>query len=572
MPSDQPPLRPPRPTKRAFGRIGWNASSIRSDTPVDRESTQDTPIELVGAKTHPEEERVTPVAPMPAYRAGELLAGKYRLVRPLGHSGMSSVWAAENLTLGGNCALKLIHDGGDPHAGARMLREVQAAARVEHPAIIRMLDFGVTDRGDPFLVMDLLSGISVRDRLTRHGPFSPIDAVRLLLPIADALAVAHAHGVVHRDVKPDNIICVPTGAARYQPKLIDFGFARQVGEPLITERRMVLGSPEYLSPEQAQGLLDVDDKTDIWSFSITLYEMVTGTTPFFSDGAPALVLHAIVERPPPALAEFGIQDAELWSIISRGLEKSPGDRWKDMRAFGMALANWLLRQGIEDDIGLRPLRESWLREDASLPPVAMDAMDAKGAENAKLAALAEDYDVPKKSLFRTTLGVAAALLTVALLGAAGFYTRSSAPRPATAGTAAGMAPGPPPPLQLSAAPQSPTGVFLTPVPPAVVPPPSVSTTSVADPKPDEKKPMALVPGAARAKARELTAPSSQRAHQATLERNVAAGRPLPDVKPPPDFGGSPPVSPNAEDGPNGKAPVDTESVQKTDNPYIDDGE
>jgi serine/threonine protein kinase len=564
MPPHQPPLRSPRPTKRAFGHIEWNASSVRSDTLAARESTPDTPIELVGAKAHQEVDRVTPVAPMPAYRAGELLAGKYRLVQPLGH-GMSSVWVAENLLLGGNCALKLIHDGGDPHAGARMLREVQAAARVEHPAIIRMLDFGVTDRGDPFLVMDLLSGVSVRDRLKRQGPLSPVDAVRLLLPIADGLVVAHAHGIVHGDIKPDNIICVPVGAARFQPKLIDFGIARQVGERPITENGMVLGSPEYLSPEQAQGLPDVDEKTDIWSFSITLYEMATGTTPFFSDGVPALVLDAILERPPPAIAEFGIQDAELWSIISRGLQKSPGSRWSDMRAFGMALAKWLLRQGIEDDIGLRPLRESWLREDGSLPPV---AMDAQRAEDAKVAALAEEYDVPKKSFFRTALGVAAALLTVALLCVAGFSTRSAL-RPA-----AGRAPGPPPMLQPAAAPQPPMGAFVTPVRPAVVLPPSASTTPVATPKPSDQKLAALAPGATRApKARERLVPPAQGARPATpLEPRVTEETTLPEVKLPPDFGGSPPVSPNAGGAPNGKASIDTETVTKMDNPYVDDGQ
>jgi transcription initiation factor TFIIIB Brf1 subunit/transcription initiation factor TFIIB len=553
MPRSQPPFFPPR--KRARAHVEWHDSGIVCDPPKALDSDPGVPFELIARKDEPDVEAAAPLGSVEGYQVGDVLAGKYKLLRILGEGGMSAVWAVQNLVLDAQFALKLIkNDGGDPHAAERMLREARSAARIEHPAIIRMLDFGVTDRGDPFLVMELLSGVSLRERLLKDGALTPVEAVRLLLPIADALSVAHSHGVVHRDLKPDNIVCVPAGIG-CQPKIIDFGIAKRLDQESsrITQTGTVLGSPEYMSPEQARGLPDVDHKTDIWSFSVALYEMVTGTTPFFRAGALASVLHAIIEEPVTPIAEFGIDDPELWSIISRGLQKFPAGRWEDMRSLGEALARWLLRQGVEEDVCMQSVRMVWLGASTSLPPLAIDA--SGDAESARLAALAEDYDVPKKGALKTALAIAAATLTVALIGLAAFYTRGAA-RPL-----APVAASRPPPASMEA----PKSALIAPAPPAILPAPSAAVPNADEPKPAEEKPAAR---AARAtptpKARERFVESRPRRSEPNITASGTTDTTvLPEVKAPPEFEAKASDNPYAGDEkPSGKA---------SDNPYVSDG-
>jgi serine/threonine-protein kinase len=479
---------------------------------------------------------------------------------------MAAVWVVQNLVLDAQFALKLIrNDGRDPHSTERVLKEARSAARIEHPAIIRMLDFGVTDRGDPFLVMELLSGVSVRERLRNAGPFTPIEAVQLLLPIADGLSVAHAHGIVHRDLKPDNIVCVTEGVGRCQPKIIDFGIAKQLDQEStsLTLAGTVLGSPEYMSPEQARGLPDVNHQADIWAFSVVLYEMVTGTTPFFR-GSIAGVLRAIVEEPARPIADFGIDDPELWSIILRGLQKFPAARWDDMRSLGTALAEWLLRRGVEEDACAQSVRMVWLRGSSSAPPVAIDAR--AHAERARLAALSEDYEVPKKGIFKTTLGIASAIFTVALIGAAGFVAvRVSAfAAPVTAGQQ------PPPSLEppsLEGTPSlEPTRRALDiPLPAAIVPAPSADALEGAAPPTAavEKPVVHATRGTPKARRRTPFVPysASQPEPAQRSGASTAGMTALPEVKPPPEFGEKTSDNPYVD---NGKA-----GGTASDNPYVD---
>jgi serine/threonine protein kinase len=202
-------------------------------------------------------------APEPApYLAGEVIGDRYRLVRQLGQGGMGVVWVAHSLVLGVDVALKLIHaKSAEPGVSTRMAREAHAAARLGHPALVRVFDFGWTSRGDPFLVMELVQGETLSAILDREERLPAIRAVQLLLPIADGLRLAHDKSIVHRDIKPDNIFLASDALGRAQPKLLDFGIAK-VGaaahDGKLTGVGVVLGSPEYMSPEQAQGVEDID--------------------------------------------------------------------------------------------------------------------------------------------------------------------------------------------------------------------------------------------------------------------------------------------------------------------------
>src|SRR6188768_1950135 len=224
----------------------------------------------------PERTRAEEGAPATArqagrWRPGAILAGKYRLEMLLGEGGMACVWSAYHLELELPVALKLLRAGPKNEKIAKRLRlEARAAARLAHPSIVRVFDVAVTDDGDPFIVMELLSGESLAQLLARER-LSSTRVVQLLLPIAEALAIAHANHVVHRDLKPGNIFLSNEGA-ELQPKLLDFGIAKLEYTSLVklTDKGTVLGSPHYMSPEQVRGE-EVDYRSDIWSFCVVLY-------------------------------------------------------------------------------------------------------------------------------------------------------------------------------------------------------------------------------------------------------------------------------------------------------------
>jgi eukaryotic-like serine/threonine-protein kinase len=281
-----------------------------------------------------------------AYQSGSLVTNKYRLDRPLGVGGQAAVWKARNLALDVPVALKLLHSGAadDPQA-TRLLREARAVAQLDHPAVVRVFDLVKTPRGDWFIVMELLEGSSLADELLSRRRLPARDAVRLLLPIVDALAAAHALGIVHRDVKPDNIFLTRPGAdGSTEPKLLDFGVAKwrlaQEGD-WKTAAGTVLGTPAYLSPEQAECRPDVDHRSDIWSLCATLYECVTGTLPFGGETDDALFAE-IARSEPQSILDHTAGDAALWAILRRGLAKAPADRWPSMELLAEALNDWLL--------------------------------------------------------------------------------------------------------------------------------------------------------------------------------------------------------------------------------------
>ncbi|HYO95947.1 MAG TPA: serine/threonine-protein kinase [Polyangiaceae bacterium] len=319
-----------------------------------------------------EKGRMAPLPEASPYLAGEVVADRYRLVRELGRGGMGVVWVAHSLVLGVDVALKLIRaSAAAPGVASRMAREAHAAARLGHPALVRVFDFGWTNRSDPFLVMELVQGETLSVLLGREVRVPAIRAVQMLLPIADGLRLAHERSIVHRDIKPDNIFMASDALGRQQPKLLDFGIAKvdHAVDGKITQFGAVLGSPEYMSPEQALGLDDIDQRTDVWSFCIVLYELITGSIPFSRPNYNAL-MHAIINEAPIPSHDCGAGDAALWLVIERGLAKEREQRWANMTELGEALALWLYEHGIKEDLSGNSIRAVWL--DAALSGVRMD--------------------------------------------------------------------------------------------------------------------------------------------------------------------------------------------------------
>lgn len=298
-----------------------------------------------------------------SYRPGELIAGKYELVRPLSQGGMGAVWVARNRDLDVQVAIKLIRPDLDASfISERFVAEARLAARIEHPAIVSVYDLGHTQRNDPYIVMELLRGEDLRSVLEQRERLPATYAVQLLLPVAEALATAHAKGVVHRDLKPENIFVAQLDD-RLQPKVVDFGIAKAADSTprRITRQGAVVGSPDYMSPEQARGLEDVDQRADIWAFSIVLYECLTGSPPF-ADSSYQALLRDILEKPVKPITELGVPDPELWAILERGLQKDRDQRYARMRDLGRALAHWLRARWVDEDICGHSLRATWLRE------------------------------------------------------------------------------------------------------------------------------------------------------------------------------------------------------------------
>lgn len=294
------------------------------------------------------------------YRAGMILGDKYRLREQVGEGGMAAIWTADHLALCVEVAVKIIHpELTGTTASDRLLLEAHAAARLRHRSIVKVFDFGFSEFGDPYFVMERLHGGSLFDMLRREGALPQAYAVQLMLPIIEAIVAAHAQGIVHRDLKPENIMIVTDDAGCIVPKVLDFGVAKfaasPMGKPQITQGNTILGTPEYMSPEQARGQPDVDERADIWGLSMILFEMLAGRRPFTGSNYLS-VLISIIETPTPSLD--GV-DSELASIVLRGLHKDRAGRWGSAREFGVALADWLIHRGTFEDITTASVRARW---------------------------------------------------------------------------------------------------------------------------------------------------------------------------------------------------------------------
>jgi serine/threonine-protein kinase len=265
---------------------------------------------------------------------GDLVSGKYRLLRLLGSGGMGSVWAARNELTDRDFAIKflLASLAQNKEALNRFFLEARACGQIKHASIVDVYDMGQAEDGSPYLVMELLEGEGFDARLAREGPFRPVDAASWIATVARGLEEAHQRGLVHRDLKPGNIFFALDERGDINPKVLDFGVSKATGaraESFVkTTTGAVLGSPAYMSPEQAQGETDVDSRSDVWSLGVILYEAITSQVPFDAPNYNALMVAIMMKPHRPAVELVPTLDPELSTVIDEALKKNRDERIK----------------------------------------------------------------------------------------------------------------------------------------------------------------------------------------------------------------------------------------------------
>jgi serine/threonine protein kinase len=272
--------------------------------------------------------------------AGVLIADRYSLLRPIGEGGMAAVWLAHDQALDCLCALKVLRadQAQDPAVRARFEREAAVIARIRSTNVVRIIDRGQW-RGLPYIAMEYLEGEDLRARLQRQGKLEPWQAYEVIAQMARGLTLVHARGVVHRDVKPENVFLVPDVSGDVA-KLLDFGVAKQLlpsPKEVSTLAGLFLGTVDYASPEQLRGAT-IDWRSDLWSLGVLAFECLTGSRPFAADSVADLC-GAVLHEPLPRFAELAPElPPELEAWLQRALARDPQCRFQSARELADALA------------------------------------------------------------------------------------------------------------------------------------------------------------------------------------------------------------------------------------------
>ncbi|MBE7453911.1 MAG: protein kinase [Kofleriaceae bacterium] len=360
--------------------------------------------------------------------------GGYRLERKLGAGGMGQVFVAVHPQLGYRVALKLLLPelSRQPEIVARFVNEARAASHLAHPGIARVFDFGYAEDGAAFFTMELLAGESLADRLRSRRVLTPGEALTISRQVATALGAAHASGIIHRDVKPDNVFLVadPDVVGGERAKLLDFGIAKlaqDTGNPVRTRTGTVMGTPYYMSPEQCRGAALVDARSDVYSVGCMLFEMVCGRPPFLGEGVgEILAAHQFLPPPDPRALGTGVSE-ELAALIEHTLVKDPRHRLASMTELAERCQALLDRGG-------------GMALPASRPPALQTTLSSVATEVSR---------PPSRRALGLALGgvgvVAAIVAVVVAIGSGGSSGGAAVTAEPAADAAATATPTPPPP-------------------------------------------------------------------------------------------------------------------------------
>lgn len=274
---------------------------------------------------------------------GTVLEGRYRIGEVIAEGGMGIVYRGQQKKIDRPVAVKFLNPDvcSSPETYERFVQEARLAARVEHPGTVKIIDLGTTQEGIPYIVMEYLRGHDLASRISSQGQLHLTEALTIMEQLLGVLAAVHTVGIVHRDLKPENVFLQQQSGGSTALKILDFGVSRLVGvqgrSGRITEAGRVYGTPQYVSPEQARGRLDVDHRSDLYSAAVMLFEMLMGVPPFMADSPVGLLLDIISTPPPNPLELRNDIPPALAGIIIRGLEKDPADRFQSAQEMQAAL-------------------------------------------------------------------------------------------------------------------------------------------------------------------------------------------------------------------------------------------
>jgi eukaryotic-like serine/threonine-protein kinase len=278
---------------------------------------------------------------------GEIIEGKYRIVRLIGEGGMGAVYEGENTRIHRRVAIKVLHQGvaENQEAVQRFEREAQAAGRIGNDHILEVIDLGSLSNGDHFMVMEYLDGEPLSERIRRLGKMRPEEIAPLMIQALEGLRAAHDAGIVHRDLKPDNVYVLKEKAGNHDfVKLIDFGISKFQpvgGEMKMTRTGTVMGTPYYMSPEQASGSREADHRSDLYAVGVMLYEAVTGRVPFDAPTFNQLLFQIVLSDPAPPQQVVPDLDPGFANLIAKAMSRDVEHRFQTSQALSEALASWL---------------------------------------------------------------------------------------------------------------------------------------------------------------------------------------------------------------------------------------
>ena len=276
---------------------------------------------------------------------GQMLTDKYRVDERISEGGMGTVYRATHVLMDKRVAVKVLHPSlaADDKIVARFSREARAASRISHPHALNVTDFGESESGVVFLVMEYLNGRTLKDVVHTDGPLPLTRVVEIIKQVSGALDAAHAEGVVHRDLKSDNIMLVEAQNGTDWAKVLDFGIAKikePVGDvdPGLTAPNLIIGTPHYMSPEQCSQASEIDQRSDIYSLGVITFELLTGHVPFTGDSPTAIMMKHLQEPPPSVLEERDDLPPQVGMVITSALAKRPEDRFQSAGELSEALA------------------------------------------------------------------------------------------------------------------------------------------------------------------------------------------------------------------------------------------
>jgi eukaryotic-like serine/threonine-protein kinase len=476
-------------------------------------------------------------------QTGQVIEGKYRIIRLLGEGGMGAVYEGENVRIHRRVAIKVLHPTAAANVDAvqRFEREAQAAGRIGSDHIVEVIDLGNLPDGDRFMVMEFLDGESLSQRIQGRGRISPQESASLMIQLLEGLGAAHGAGIIHRDLKPDNVYLVRSKRGQTDfVKILDFGISKfnklnKDSGMSMTRTGAVMGTPYYMSPEQAKGSKEMDHRSDLYSAGVILYEAVTGQVPFNAETFNELIFKIVLETPPPPQQLAPGLDPAFASIVQKAMSRDQNDRFQSAQEFAQALHGWL---GSGQGVAFAPPAQM----PPPRPPIASAPMlghetPAPWANTGGPGQLATSaLGVPAK---RSAVPVVIAIAMLGLLGVGGgvafkMFGKTASSDPAGA----------------------PTTLVAPPSPVAAAPP---VETARPDPQTKPNEPSQVAPAAAASSAPSATGAAAAPKHPASFGAAPSMKR---LDKPAQPVAATPPVAPPAPAPPPPAAPPPASTGRK----------